>query len=275
MFCRNCGKELADDAVFCPACGTRRVETPITDPVQSAEEGREKKKPDMEPEMDNQGSVKKESGGNLISRAWNSPLFTKAAIKFGNILEILEGIIFLMLSRALFNEGGFWGVVFGIIFVLGGIGGCISGVMSLLRRKKNNEESEVPDGTAINKKKRNLCIGIVVIVIALVIVVNTGGGTYAIVRSVTFDNIGEETIGEIVDDNIKSPEWSQEKLDGSSKLVYVEGYCPSYGETVRIEFYYEEKDGSYEISLHGMYFPDSDEKFNAFETAIAWAAFYN
>ena len=107
------------------------------------------------------------------------------------------------------------------------------------------------------------------------VVAKTGGGTYSLVRAISFDDIGEETIGEIVDENIKSPEWSQKKLDGSSKLVYVEGYCPSYGETIRIEFYYEEKGDTYEVSLHGMYLPDSDEKFNSLETAIAWAALYN
>ena len=145
----------------------------------------------------------------------------------------------------------------------------------MLHCKKNGDEDEALDEKTVNKKKRNLCIGIVVIAIASAVVVNTGGGTYTIVRSISFDDIGEETIGEIVDKNIKSQEWSQKKLDGSSKLVYVEGYCPSYGETVRIEFYYEKKDDSHEVSLHGMYLPDSDEEFNAFETAVVWAAFYN
>ena len=116
------------------------------------------------------------------------------------------------------------------------MGSCVTGVMSLLRRKKNGDEDEALDEKTVNKKKRNLCIGIVVIAIALAVIVKTGGGTYTIVKSISFDDMGNETIGEIVDKNIKSPEWSQKKLDGSSKLVYVEGYCPSYGETVRIEF---------------------------------------
>lgn len=275
MFCKNCGKELADNALFCPVCGTKKAEAPDMGNVQDVDRCLGTKDPDMAPQIEDQESGKKEPSKNIISRIWNSTLFTKAAIKFGNILEILEGIIFLILAGALFSEGGFWGVAFGIVFVLAGAGGCITGAISLLSRKKNNDEGGALDSVAINKKKRNLCIGIVVIAIALVVVAKTGGGTYSLVRAISFDDIGEETIGEIVDENIKSPEWSQKKLDGSSKLVYVEGYCPSYGETIRIEFYYEEKGDTYEVSLHGMYLPDSDEKFNSLETAIAWAALYN
>ena len=167
------------------------------------------------------------------------------------------------------------GIAFGILFALGGIGSCISGVMSLLSRWKNSSEDETLDEISINKKKRNLCIGVAGIVIVLVVLKNTGGGTYSVVKAISFDNIGSETIGEIVDENIKSPEWSQKKLDNSSKLVYVEGYCPRYGETIRIEFYYEKlKDGSYEVTLNGMYWPDSGEEFDTLETAVAWAALY-
>ena len=206
-------------------------------------------------------------------------MFTKAAIKFGNILEILEGIIFLVLSVILFKGGGFWGIVLGIIFGLGGIGSCIAGAMSLLSRRKNQEENEPEpeiDSQDINKKKRNLCIGVVVIIIALIIVKNTGGGTYTIVKNISFDNMGPETIGELIDRNIKNPEWSQKKLDSDFKLVYVEGYYPAYGETIKIEFTYEKLDnGSHEVSLHKMYFPDSNEELNALETTFVWSSFYN
>lgn len=281
MFCKNCGKELEDDATFCPVCGTKRTEIPDKNNMQDIGAESEQKEMNMETknrdsESNKEESGKRQTGGNLISRIWNSPLFTKTAIKFGNVLEILEGIVFLILSRFLFNEGGFWGIAFGILALLSGLGGCINGITSLVSRRKGNSESEIPDEAAINKKKRNLCIGVVVIVIAFVVLKNTGGGTYSIVKAISFDDMGTETIGELVEENIKNPEWSQKKLDGNSKLVYVEGYCPTYGEAVRIEFYYEKlKDGSHEVSLSGMYWPESEEEFNTLEAALVWATFYN
>lgn len=119
MFCKNCGKELADDVIFCPVCGTRKMEIPNENKEDKAQERKaepEQKELNVksdsaysEPEKgmseevnEEQGkekfksekSVKLESAGNIISRIWNSPIFTKAAIKFGNVLEILEGILF-------------------------------------------------------------------------------------------------------------------------------------------------------------------------------------
>ncbi len=299
MFCQNCGKELADDAMFCPACGKKRAKMPNMGNLQDVEQNRKepsgeadaeqgrkepsrdvdaersRKEPSMGTEAANHVTGEKEPGGNIFSRIWNSPLFTKVAIKFGNLLEILEGIVFFILSKFLFNEGGFWGVAFGILFALAGLGGCISGAISLLRWKKSGDEDEMLDETDIKKKKRNLCIGVVLIIIALVIFVNTGGGTYSLIKSISFDDIGKETIGEIVDENIKSPEWSQKKLDSDAKLVYVEGYCPAYGENIKIEFYYEREGDSYEVTLNGIYLPDSKEELNAFEASLLWASFYN
>ena len=140
MFCTNCGKEIADDVVFCPACGTKRGEIPDISNVHNPNGILIRKDPHVQLKIEKYYSKKKEISRNIIFKIWNSPLFTKMAIKFGNILEILEGIIFFILSGALFGEGDFWGVIFGIIFLLGGLGGCISGVVSLLHRKKNNEK---------------------------------------------------------------------------------------------------------------------------------------
>jgi len=179
MFCQDCGKELADDAMFCPACGKKRAKMPDMgnlqdvdaeqnkkEPSKDADAEKSRKEPSMGAEAANHGTGEKEPGGNIFSRIWNSPLFTKVAIKFGNLLEILEGIVFFILSKLLFNEGGFWGVAFGIFCALAGLGGCISGIISLLRWKKSGDEDEMLDETDIKKKKRNLCIGIVLIVIA-------------------------------------------------------------------------------------------------------------
>ncbi len=271
MFCKNCGKELTDGAAFCSACGAKQTGILYENGRQGADVNAEGKGTGLGAETVNPD--KEESAGGIFARIWNSPLFTRMAIKFGNILEILEGVIFLILSRFLFKEGGFWGTAFGILMLLGGIGSCFSGITSLLSRRKNHDDGTL-DEKDIRKKKRNFCIGIPVMIIALVIVFKSGGGSYAVIRSISFDDMGPETIGELLDKNIKGAEWSKEKLDGGSERVYVEGYCPAYDETVRIEFYYEKSGGSYEVELKGMYWPESGEEFNTFESAIVWASFY-
>lgn len=101
MFCKKCGRELEEGTNFCPGCGTQQSIN-VNENVN--------------------GGIKPQS---IFSKIWNHTLFTKAAVKFGNVLEILEGIICFIFSRLLFHEGGFWGIVFGILFLLGGIGGCL------------------------------------------------------------------------------------------------------------------------------------------------------
>lgn len=150
MFCKNCGMKLADDAMFCPACGTKRMKIPETADGQNI-------------------GVKTNGKENLISKIWNSPLFTKAAIKFGYVFGILAGIVQLVISVILFDEKSFWGVVFGLVFVVGGLGSCLYGGKSLISRRKSNGGSEIPDEAALNKKKRNLCIGAAVIIIAIIL----------------------------------------------------------------------------------------------------------
>lgn len=250
VFCQNCGKELTEEMVFCPDCGTRRPEG----------------------QNENKGMRKTGAGGNIISRIWNSSLFTELAIRFGNILEIFEGILLIIISRFCFQESGFISKALGIFLLLGGVLGCFAAAISLITRKKSDE---IPDDVDVRKSKRNLCIGTVVIIIAMIIYKNIGGGTYLVVREVAFDDWGSETIGELIDANMKSPKWSQKKLDKNSKLVYVEGYCPTYGETIQIEFYYEKlKDGSHEVTLKGMKLPESNEEYDWTETAIVWGSFY-
>lgn len=124
MFCKNCGIKLADDAMFCPACGTKRTEI-----LEVADEQ------DIGAKMDGKE--------NLIFKIWNCPLFTKAAIKFRYVFEILAGIVQLIISVVLFSEKSFWGIVFGVLFMAGGLGSCFSGGKSLLSRRKNNDGSEI------------------------------------------------------------------------------------------------------------------------------------
>lgn len=282
MYCKNCGKELDADALFCPDCGTGKMESQNESNAQDTAVEQAQREVNMETESEGselkkkevkEESLKEEQGGGLMSKIWNSQLFTKVAVKFGNLLLILEGIIVLILSRLLFREGGFGGNVFGVLFLLGGIGYCIGGVKSFFSIGKSSQKEE--DEADLKKKKRNLCIGVPIIIIAILMFKNTGGGTYSIVKAITFDNLGSETIGELMDRNIKGQEWSQKKLDSNSKLVYVEGYCPAYDETIRITFYYEKSDDTYEVSLKGINWPDSDKELSAWEAAVVWASFYS
>ncbi|MCD8069301.1 MAG: hypothetical protein LUE87_10550, partial [Lachnospiraceae bacterium] len=227
-----------------------------------------KEKSGSEAEKADQDAQKQKNQG--FSKIWNSPSFNKAAEKFGNILTVIEGVVFLILARLLFGEGGFWGIAFGILFLLAGIVGVVGGVRDLLSRtKKELTEKE------LNKAKRNMCIGVPVIIIALWILLSTGGGVYSNVQAITFDSYGSETVGEIVDNNLKSPKWSRDKIDSTSYRVYVEGYSKLYGEDIRITFYYEEDGGSYEVTLQSIELLDSGETYSdVFSLALVWATFY-
>lgn len=99
-----------------------------------------------------------------------------------------------------------------------------------------------------------------------------GGGSYYKVKEITFDNFGENSVGEVIEKNIKNPEWSREKLDSKSDLVFVEGYCPNYGETLRITFYCEDvSDGYYEVTLQKIAFVDSGEVYSdIFNIGLIW-----
>lgn len=147
MFCRNCGRELSESVVFCPVCGTKRSETSAeNDSVQTADRYTGENTDSQDQKTD------ENVGQNMISKAWNGSLFTKIAIKFGNVLEILEGIFFVILSVILFREKGFWGYAFGLLFVFAGIGCCVNGVMLLISRK--HSEASPPTEAEIRKKKK-------------------------------------------------------------------------------------------------------------------------
>lgn len=269
MFCKKCGNEVKDGTAFCIKCGAR-----LEDDFNNIEEVSENSENTNSHDTNSQAvtsTAEVDKKNNIISKIWNSPIFNKIAIKFGYILDVIGGVICIFLAKQLFKEGGFSGIGFGIIFAGCAVVGIWSGVTSFFSRIKDHELEE-----NLGKKKRNLCIGVVVIVIALILLKETGGGTYYIVQQISFDNFGSETIGEIVDDNLKSPEWSQKKLDSGSKLVYVEGYSPLYEENMKITFYCEKVEDGYEVSLKRISFLDSDETYNdAISMAGVWASFYN
>lgn len=216
------------------------------------------------------GQTQEKDGNGKFSKVWNHPIFTMVAVKFGNLLDVLISIVGIWLAFRLFSEGGITGTLLGIVCLVGGICGIVRGIRSFLL---GNKEPETAD--SLNKKKRNLCIGAIVILFALFVMGRTGGGIYSRVQSISFDDYGPETIGEIVDENIRGAEWSQERLDSKSRLVTVEGYCPMYGQDIRITFYYEETDSSYyEVTIRSIEFLEDGESYDdSFSVSIWWDGF--
>ena len=219
----------------------------------------------------NAGQTQEKAGNGRFSKVWNHPIFTMVAVKFGNLLDVLISIVGIWLAFRLFSEGGISGTLIGIVCLVGGICGIVRGIRNFLL---GNKEPETAD--SLNKKKRNLCIGVIVILFALFVMGRTGGGIYSRVQNISFDQYGPETIGEIVDENIKGAEWSQERLDSKSRLVTVEGRCPLYGQDIRITFLYEETDSSYyEVTIWSIEFLGDGEVYNdVYSVAMWWEAFY-
>ena len=214
--------------------------------------------------------TQEKAGNGSFSKVWNHPAFTMIAVKFGNLLDILISVVGIWLGSRLLSEGGISGTLLGIVCLAGGICGIARGIKAFLLGNKEPETAE-----SLNKKKRNLCIGAAVILFALFVTGRTGGGIYSRVQSISFDDYGPETIGEIVDRNISGADWSQERLDSDTKLVTVEGYCPMYAQDIRITFRYEDMGSSYGASPQSIVFPDSgDTSSDPISTAIIWATFY-
>ena len=214
--------------------------------------------------------TQEKAGNGSFSKVWNHPAFTMIAVKFGNLLDILLSVVGIWLGSRLLSEGGISGTLLGIVCLAGGICGIARGIKAFLLGNKEPETAE-----SLNKKKRNLCIGAAVILFALFVTGRTGGGIYSRVQSISFDDYGPETIGEIVDRNISGADWSQERLDSDTKLVTVEGYCPMYAQDIRITFRYEDMGSSYGASPQSIVFPDSgDTSSDPISTAIIWATFY-
>ena len=214
--------------------------------------------------------TQEKAGNGSFSKVWNHPAFTMIAVKFGNLLDILISVVGIWLGSRLLSEGGISGTLLGIVCLAGGICGIARGIKAFLLGNKEPETAE-----SLNKKKWNLCIGVAVILFALFVIGRTGGGIYSRVQSISFDDYGPETIGEIVDRNISGADWSQERLDSDTKLVTVEGYCPMYAQDIRITFRYEDMGSSYGASLQSIVFPDSgDTSSDPISTAIIWATFY-
>ncbi|MCD8248478.1 MAG: zinc ribbon domain-containing protein, partial [Lachnospiraceae bacterium] len=121
MYCPKCGTQLQEGAHFYPSCGNRIGEEVKTEEEQKMPSEREPSsgtgtlKAGHEEadslayegaeisgaDQDGQKTASTDSGQaeQGFAGLWNSPLLNTVAVKFGNILSIIEGVVFLILAR--------------------------------------------------------------------------------------------------------------------------------------------------------------------------------
>lgn len=223
--------------------------------------------------MENNKEMSSEVSGNgknknIFQKIWDSVFFTKIAIKFETVSEIIAAIVCIILGQVFSEDGS---TVLSCFFYVVGIGSVFFTLKGFFSKKKKREL----DAGTIGKNKRNICIAAVVLIVGLVIWNKTGGGDIPVVQSMVFDNYGKKSIGEIVEREIKNPQWSKEELDSISSLIYVKGYCPRFSENIQICFYCEE-DGDYlSAELNQINFLDSGERYtDPLEISSIWSLFY-
>jgi len=297
MYCPNCGAEIKDGAQFCGNCGKKieirdaaeKTESTSADEEvsqQTSEKTGQKGESVENDVKDTDSAVKDQPSENEeedhIDKSRLSA-FDKVAIRFTYLIaDPVIGIVMLIPSMKLFQEGGFWGIAFGIFFLIIGIGYIVSGIkewVDMFRGKSTIDDNMNKD--SLKSCRKTLIIGAVVIVIGVAVIHSTGGGIYTNVQNVVLDDFGSESIGTVVDDNIKNAKWSKDKLDSGTYRVYVTGYNKNYG-NMKIEFYYEEDDGgSGTVQLNKITLLDDDETYDtksvngALSMTAIWSTFYS
>ena len=105
MFCQNCGKEIADNSLFCNACGCKqdRVVTVNDDPMQSKN-----------------------------STETNAPEVTLPTRHMAWPLKVLINVLVLILKLALFLVGAAVGVLAIIVSLLGPLAGGALSIMGTI-----------------------------------------------------------------------------------------------------------------------------------------------
>ncbi len=158
MFCVKCGNELQEGQNFCTRCGNK-VSWPVNEtpgmydpPVREAE---------TRAETPDENRIRED---DMPDGGMEYSAFDRVAIKTGNILEIILGIVFAILALLLFSEGS---AVMGEIFTAVAVLTILGGFISLFSRIKKDEFTR----EEIKKKKRNMIIAVIVIVIVVIIIV--------------------------------------------------------------------------------------------------------
>ena len=285
MYCPNCGAELKDDATFCGNCG-KKIDAKIKANMnntkqfqsQSTEEGIESKTEQTSQTANSEQQTQRvdTDSKEYIARDQLKP-FDKIAIKFTSLIaNPFIGIVYLYFCGRLFSEGGVSGILFGLFMLVLGIAYLVEAVkawIDIFRRKSDIDSTMTKE--SLRSCRRTLIIGVIVIVFGAFVIQGTGGGIYTNVQSVVFDNIGDESIGTIVDDNIPNAKWSKKKISSGVYVVSVTGYNKNYGD-IKIDFYYEkEKDGSVNVTLQRIHLLDDNKTYDGLQMGVIWSSFYS
>lgn len=282
MFCAKCGAALPEDSKFCPACGT-----PAGNNSSASQTA-------FQPEAENRTP---EASEDPLARFWNSPKFGWAAVYFNRVMNYVYigmGLFLLTFGWWMFAlvliGGGAIGVysvwkrkdrrthtecpVCGQRVKIGDVACKKCGAALPVQQIKPDtlQEAELEssaDGGAYSLKVKKiilLCSPLIILLFVFIfsLVGDSIMGTPVYqIQNAVFSQYGSQTLEQVVDDNFRSPEWSSEKLDQDSSLVYVEGYMPVYSEKIRLTFYYEDLgDGTFQYTINSIEFLDRGESYS-------------
>jgi len=125
--------------------------------------------------------------------------------------------------------------------------------------------STTPKTKATPKRKKLILIAGILLVFVLFI--SNLNSPINLVKNGILSEYGSQTIEEVISDNFKRVTWSSEKLDDDSGFVYIEGYCVTYQENIRIKFYYDKESEMFQLTEVDLL--DSGERAtDAFSLAI-------
>ena len=284
MFCTKCGAELPEGTKFCPACGTPAGAAGVASSTAPATPS---------PEAGAQSSE------DPLARFWNSPKLGWAAVYFNRVLNY----VYIGLGLLLLAYG--WWLFALILIVSGAMGAysvwsrkyhrthtkcpacgqrvkigdatckkCGASLPVQQVKPDTLQETELEDsanGRFYSLKAKKITLLCTPLLIPFIVILFSVAGDSILgtpvyqIQNAVFSQYGSQTVEQVVDDNFRGPEWSSEKLDENSSIVYVEGYMPLYSEDVRLTFYYEDQgDGTFQYSINSVALLDSGEIYTDF-----------